>query len=671
MTETGGVGPQGVAERTGAPEGGQAAPGGAGRRMRVARALGLAALAGWSLLAVGGGGIDPGDGLGGPGPRSAFLALALGAPLAAAALALAWDGRALRSGPARVALVGAGGMTAWAALSILWAAAPDLAWIDANRQAIALCALVAGIALGALVPGAPRLFALGLSVAAALPVGVALGTKILPGVLGADDDLARLSAPVGYWNALALVAVFAVPGLLWLAAGTRPARWAVPVAAAGLCAVLVTVILTYSRGGVLSLVAAVALTLAVLPRRGTGLAVLAAAALGAILPAAFALTDPALSTDQIPTSLREGAGAGLGWRLALGLAVAAAVAVGVLRLVGDRRLDPARLRRGAFIGAAAVVLVGAAGVWAVAPARDWAGDRVAEFRGDEGDAVANDPSRLVNAAGNQRRGWWEEAWRSFTDAPLTGQGAGGFALVHRAERAVGGDALNAREPHGVIPRFLSGTGLVGLALFVALIAAAVWATIRTAGRAGPETGLPLAVLAAFLLQAVVDWSWAVPALTVPALAAVGLVIAAAAPGLRAGPDRPSGVATGAMTALALAAVVSATLPWWSAHLTAAGEEALADGRPRVALRDARGAHAANPLSIAPLMLRARAYDALDQRSRALGAYREATRLQPDNPAAWRSLALFLEPDRAAIPAWTQVRRLDPRDPDASVRGDAP
>jgi cytochrome c-type biogenesis protein CcmH/NrfG len=71
------------------------------------------------------------------------------------------------------------------------------------------------------------------------------------------------------------------------------------------------------------------------------------------------------------------------------------------------------------------------------------------------------------------------------------------------------------------------------------------------------------------------------------------------------------------------------------------------------------------------MLRARAYDALDQRSRALGAYREATRLQPDNPAAWRALALFLEPDRAAIPAWTQVRRLDPRDPDASVRGDAP
>ena len=122
-----------------------------------------------------------------------------------------------------------GGLTAWAALSMLWAAAPDLAWIDANRQAIALCALALGLALGALLPDAPRLLGLGLSAAAALPVALALGSKILPGLLGADGDLARLAAPVGYWNALALVAVFAVPGLLWLAG----AHAAAPVGAAG------------------------------------------------------------------------------------------------------------------------------------------------------------------------------------------------------------------------------------------------------------------------------------------------------------------------------------------------------------------------------------------------------------------------------------------------------
>jgi hypothetical protein len=31
---------------------------------------------------------------------------------------------------------------------------------------------------------------------------------VFPAALGSDGDLARLAAPVGYWNALALVAVF-------------------------------------------------------------------------------------------------------------------------------------------------------------------------------------------------------------------------------------------------------------------------------------------------------------------------------------------------------------------------------------------------------------------------------------------------------------------------------
>ncbi len=183
--------------------------------------MGVAALAGWSLVCVGGGGIDPGDGLGGAGPRAAFLALALGARSPALALVLAWDRAALRAARARLALAAMGGLAAWSALSMLWALAPDLAWIDANRQAIALCALPSGWLLGSLVPRSPRLLGLGLAVGRGAACGPrARRAKIVPGLLGADGDLARLSAPVGYWNALALVAVFAVPGLLWL--GGRP-----------------------------------------------------------------------------------------------------------------------------------------------------------------------------------------------------------------------------------------------------------------------------------------------------------------------------------------------------------------------------------------------------------------------------------------------------------------
>ena len=66
-----------------------------------------------------------------------------------------------------------------------------------------------------------------------LPIAIALAIKILPGWLGSDRDLARLAEPMGYWNALALVAAIAAPGLLWLsvrgAGGARspaaPSPW--------------------------------------------------------------------------------------------------------------------------------------------------------------------------------------------------------------------------------------------------------------------------------------------------------------------------------------------------------------------------------------------------------------------------------------------------------------
>ena len=630
--------------------------------------LGAIAVVGWSLLCVGGGGIDPGDGLGGPGPRAAFLALAFGAPLAAAAVVLAWDRTALRAAPSRLALAAMGGLAGWAALSILWAAAPDLAWIDANRQAIALCALALGIALDALLPDSPRLLGLGLSAGAALPVALALGTKIFPGVLGSDGDLARLAAPMGYWNALALVAVFAAPGLLWLAGtpGRRP--WALPLAAAGLCVVVVTVLLTYSRGGLVSLIAAVVVTVAFLPRRWHAMTALAVGGICALPAAADGFTDPLLSSDQVPTGLRESAGLGLGWRLAVGIAAAAVLTPLVLRLARGR-VSARDGRRAVAVLVVACALVAVGTLATSSSARGWVGDRASEFRGEGGDAVANDPGRLVNTSGNQRRAWWGEAWRGFEASPVIGEGAGGFPLVHLKERRAGDNALNTREAHGVVLSVLSGLGIVGLALLAALIAAIVWGVLRATDiRRDPDIGLPLAVLAAFILQAAVNWSWSIPALTVPTLAAAGVVLATAAPGGIVPRPRPSALAAGALGAAVAVAMISATLPWWSGHLAAQGEDALADGRPRAAIDDARAAHSANPLSIGPILLLGQAYDDLGDRRRALGALEEATRVQPDNPAAWRALAIYIGGrGPASAAAWREVHRLDPQDPEAALR----
>jgi hypothetical protein len=628
-------------------------------------AIGVAALAGWAMLAAGGGGIDPGDGLGGAGPTAAFLGLALGAPLAAGAVALAWGRGALRAPLSLAALGAAAGIVAWSALSILWAAAPDLAWIDANRAALALAALLLGLSLGALLPRAALWLGLGVTAGALLPVGIALAVTILPAALGSDRDLARLAEPVGYWNALALIAAMAAPGLLWLTG--RPG-WGSPVAGAGLALVIATVLLTYSRGGVLALAMAGGVTVAFLARRTPALTALLAGAIGAAWPVAYALSDPLLNADRVPVDLREGAGAGLGWRLAVGVALAAALAPGLEW--GAARIGLERARPRAVLLVSVAVLLVAVGAAAATPsARDWAGDRVSEFRGEGGDAVANDPGRLVNTSGNQRKAWWGEAWRGFREAPVLGQGAGGFALVHLKERRTGDDALDTREPHDVAMRFLSGLGIPGLALLAVLVGSVAWAVVRAVARStGPEIGLPLAILSAFALQASVDWSWAIPALTVPAFAAAGIVLAGAS-AVPDRPRRPGPVAAGALAALAVAAVASAALPWWSARAVADGRDALADGRPDDALDLARWAEATNPLALEPLLLRAAARSDLQppEPARALGTYERATRLQPDNPASWRALAIFLGEDARAVAAWRQVRRLDPEDPEAALR----
>lgn len=638
-------------------------------RLPPATALGVIALAGWAVLAATGGGIDVGDGLPGGGPTGAFLALALGAPLAAVCALLAWRMAALRSGPARLALAGAGGLVAWSALSILWAAGPDLAWIDANRAAIGLCALVTGAALGSLIPRAPRAFGLGITAAAALPLAWALAIKVFPAALGDDRDLARLADPLGYWNGLALLAVFAVPGLLWLAtcrAGERiPGGEA--IAGAGLAAVGVVVLLTYSRGGIMAGALACAVALAVLPHRGRGLAALAAGAAGAALPAAYGLTAPELTTDQLPVAVRESAGLQFGWRLVVGLAVGAALAWVLPRAAARVGLEGRRARRAGVIALTVLVvgcLVAAVGTGA---GRDWVGDRWTEVRGEGGDAVANDPGRIVNASGNQRAAWWGQAWRGFLDAPLTGQGAGGFRLVHLQERRIDNDRLLTVEPHDLVLRTASGLGLVGVLLLAALIAGVVWAVLRAmVDDPRPELALPLALLAAFALQSCIDWTWAVPALTIPAFAAGGVVLAAAAPGVARGARRPGGPAAAGIAALALVAAVSALLPWWSVRLTDQASAALADGRPRLALQKAEEAQARNPLALDPLRMKAAAYTALGRPARAYGAYIEMTRVQPDNPAAWRALARFLGNDPRAVGAWREVLRLDPRDGDAAA-----
>jgi len=622
--------PRSAADRSPAPGGSQ-----------PLRVVGAGALGAWAVLAAAGGGMDLGNATGGSGPLGAFLGLVVAAPLAAAA---AWFARRrfALGGPAALALWSGAGLAVLAWLSIAWAVEPSLAWVAGNRAALLA-------AVGALLPSSPRRYPIALSAAAAVPVGLALLTKALPEVLGSDGAGARLSSPVDYANALALVAAVAVPGAVMAAGGAG--RWRTPLAAAWLACLFTAAMLTLSRSGIVATALALCLVLALTPGARAGAAAAAAGLVGAVAPVAYALRSAQLSTDGLDAAERAGAGAVFGGLLVGGAVLAAVLAGPAARLASAARIPRARH-----------VLAGLAVVLALTPAVVVAADAGA-ISSCGGGAVDNTPGRLTDSSANQRGAWWCQAASGWAAQPLRGNGAGSFPVVQRRERENGDDRVLTRDPHQVFLAPASDLGALGLALTLGLWAAVGWAVLRLRRRV--PAGLA-AILAAAGVQSLTDWTLTWPAAGLPVLAALGILAATAARGLparRLGAGA-EGTLAAALAVVAVAAPLSAMMPWWSDHASRASAEARVAGDLDRALRLAADARSRNPLSLQPLEARALALLAAGDRAGAEDALRERTRVQPENPDAWRRLALFLGDRPGARFAWIRVHVLDPQAADA-------
>jgi hypothetical protein len=141
---------------------------------------------------------------------------------------------------------------AWNGITVLWSIEPDRSWDYLNRGLVYLAFAIVGVAVGSIVPRATRAWAYVLAAALALPLGWALLTKAVPAVSSASGRIARLSSPVGYWNALGLLFAMALPLALWLAARREHAHWLRMFGVVYVYALVVGLLLTYSRGGVLA-----------------------------------------------------------------------------------------------------------------------------------------------------------------------------------------------------------------------------------------------------------------------------------------------------------------------------------------------------------------------------------------------------------------------------------
>src|ERR671930_1001970 len=229
----------------------------------------------------------------------------------------------------------------WNGASISWSLDPDRSWAYTNRGLVYVAFACLGLFVGAVVPRAPRAVAAGFALLLAGVLGWALLGKVVPSLFPDGGRLARLRSPVGYWNALALLADMAVALGLWLAA-RREHRHAVRIGGVVLLyAAVVSVLLAYSRAGVLVAIAVVAIWLALRPERLESLAAsgLAAAAGGAI--AGWAVTRPGIAHDVQPYSTRVHDGAIFGVVFVIGAVIVVVAAASLLRADAESPLTAA------------------------------------------------------------------------------------------------------------------------------------------------------------------------------------------------------------------------------------------------------------------------------------------------------------------------------------------
>ena len=279
-----------------------------------------------------------------------------------------------------------------------------------------------------------------------------------------------LTTPVGYANALGVVAAMGALTAVGLSATAEPACASRAWRAAA--SVLVSaLVMTESRGAALALAAGAVVAVLVAPPLLRGR--LAAAAAAASAPTALAVV-------LVPRTS--------GVALAAVIVGAAALAAAIAPVPIDRR---------ALV--VAVVAVGAAGMIAFVV--------------------------LLSSGGSSyRTDYWQVAVDTAWDHAPLGSGAGSFDDEWLQRRPV---PVNVRDAHSLYLETVAELGVAGLFL-VGVLAAVPFVG---AARFRHDAVVPVAAgaYAAFLVHAGIDWDWEMPVVTLSALVAASAILAVARP----------------------------------------------------------------------------------------------------------------------------------------------
>jgi hypothetical protein len=535
-------------------------------------------------------------------------------------------------GAARGVLLCFAGLVAFNYLSIAWARAPGDA-LEASNEL--LLYLTVGWIVS-LLPWTPRgtalllgAFSLGIFGFCAVDLARATGAANLTSFFQAD----RYATPLAYTNATGCLAAMAVWPALVLSNRRELPLWLRPVLLSIAVFLVEFALLPQSRSALAAMVV-------------TAVVVLVLAADRITLLLRFALIGAGLAvtlrrTLDVYTVVHAGGNVGpaLG-HAASGMLVTSLVAlpVGLALGLGEkavrarlgRRLPRPRPpgRRSALV----LTLVALVALVAVAVAVAPRVDRFArsELRAGRTDASPGS-TRLFSASPEERFDYWRVAADLLASSPIGGVGSGNFGVHYDALRRF---PKYSRFTHDLPLRVASETGVVGLGLFLAMIAVALAGLARAArqlgalGRGCVTAGL--GVVAAFFVCAALDWMDEFPALAAPAFALLIVVLVTRVPA-RSAPAteahapaarRRLAVTVGVVAAFEAAACVLVGIPYVALRYQDAAT-AQAGKRPQQAYADFRAAATLNPLSSSALIAEGDAAANLEQSGLARRSYAAA------------------------------------------------
>jgi hypothetical protein len=573
-------------------------------------------------------------------------------------------GRVRRSRPAAIALAALAAYVAWSYLSIAWAASPGDA-LDGSNRALLFLLLFALFA----VPPWRTWTALTALTAYALAIGaIALVTLVRVGSEAGPSLFidGRLAGPLGYVNGSA--ALFLIGTVLAVALASRRE---LPLALRPLLLALATAccqvaVLCESRGWLFSLPVVLVLAVVLMPRR-------VRLVLWTLPPLAGALATLPPLLDVFESADGELAGAASHASTVALRACAAVLVVGIALAALDRRVTvPPRVGHAVNRIAAGLAVAGAlAGIAAGFALTDGRPDRaIGDYwdRSSGYEESAEGSSRFA-LAGSNRPDFWRVALDATAAHPIGGLGQDNWGDLYLRERR---SNEQPRWTHSLELRLLAHTGIVGFALFVGFLTAALAATLRRRGRRPPLANAAAAAallpLVVWIVHGSIDWLWEIPALSGAAFAFLGLACASGgdeeAPSSSAMPARRR-VAVASVAAVAtLLAAIALALPYVAerevARATASWRE-----EPGPALARLERARDLNALSAQPDIAAGVIATELDRPALARRRLTAAVGREPENWFALfvRGLAASAMGDRAAARSdFLRARTLNPRDP---------